>query len=204
VLLPWADGVAAVVLAWFPGQEFGHALADVLLGTAEPGGRLPTTWPATEDGLPSTQPRDGVLPYDEGLAVGYRDPDRDARYPFGHGLGYTTWEYRSISAPDHVAPGQDVEVAVTLANTGDRAGREVVQIYAARPDGVVERPPRWLAGFATVDAEPGEEVTVRATVRARALEHWDGGWTAEPGRFRLGAGPSSAAQPVTTSVEVRG
>jgi beta-glucosidase len=204
VLLPWADDVAAIVLAWFPGQEFGHALADVLLGEAEPAGRLPTTWPATEDGLPPTQPQDGVLPYDEGLAVGYRDPDRDARYPFGHGLGYTTWEYRSIQAADQVAPGEDVEVAVTLANTGDRVGREVVQVYAARPDGAVERPPRWLAGFATVDAEPGEEITVRTTVRARSLEHWDGGWTVEPGRFRLGAGPSSAAQPVTTEVEVRG
>ena len=204
VLLPWAEDVAAVLLAWFPGQEFGHALADVLLGDAEPGGRLPTTWPASEDRLPSTQPDDGVLRYSEGLAVGYRDPDRDARYPFGHGLGYTMWEYRSIDAPERVAPGEDVEVAVTVANTGDRAGREVVQVYAARPDGAVERPPRWLAGFAVVDAEPGDEVTVRVPIAARSLEHWDGGWTVEPGRFELAAGPSSAAQPVTTEVEVRG
>ena len=204
VLLPWADEVAAVLLAWFPGQEFGNALADVLLGDAEPGGRLPTTWPASEDGLPSTQPVDGVLSYDEGLRVGYRDPDRDARYPFGHGLGYTTWEYRAIHAPEQVAAGEEIAVTVTVANTGDRRGREVVQVYAARPDGAVERPPRWLVGFATVDAEPGDEVTVRTPVRARSLEHWDGGWTVEPGRFQLAAGPSSAAQPVTTEVEVRG
>ena len=204
VLLPWADEVAAVLLAWFPGQEFGHALADVLLGDAEPGGRLPTSWPASEEHLPSTEPVDGVLDYGEGLAVGYRDPDRDDRYPFGHGLGYTGWEYRSIGAPDGVAPGEDFAVAVTIANTGERAGREVVQVYADRPDGAVERPPRWLAGFAVVDAEPGDEVTVRITVAARSLEHWNGGWTVEPGRFGLAAGPSAAAQPVRTEVEVRG
>ena len=203
VLLPWADEVAAVLLAWFPGQEFGNALADVLLGAAEPGGRLPTTWPASEDRLPSTEPVDGVLSYDEGLFVGYRDSERDARYPFGHGLGYTTWEYRAIEAPDRLAAGEDFEVAVTVANTGDRRGREVVQVYAGVPEGRVERPARWLAGFATVDAEPGEELTVRIPVGARTLEHWDGGWTVEPGRFRLGAGPSSAALPVDTYVEVR-
>ena len=77
--MPWAQDVAAVLLAWFPGQEFGNALADVLLGLAEPGGRLPTTWPATEAGLPSTRPVDGVLRYDEGLMIGYRDPRRAGR-----------------------------------------------------------------------------------------------------------------------------
>jgi beta-glucosidase len=76
-------------------------VADVLLGTTEPGGRLPTTWPASEEGLPSTQPVDGVLTYDEGLFIGYRAYDRDEReplYPFGHGLGYTNWEYVGIEA----------------------------------------------------------------------------------------------------------
>ena len=100
VLLPWADEVAAVLLTWFGGQEFGHALADVLLGDAEPGGRLPTTWPASQDGLPSTQPADGVLRYTEGLFIGYRGYDRDGReplFPFGHGRGYTTWSYDSIT-----------------------------------------------------------------------------------------------------------
>ena len=79
-----------------------------------------------------------------------------------------------------------------------------MQVYAGVPEGRVKRPARWLAGFAAVDAEPGEELTVRIPVTARTLEHWDGaGWTVEPGRFRLGAGPSSAAQPVDTYVEVR-
>jgi beta-glucosidase len=200
VLLPWADEVAAIVLAWFPGQEFGGALADVLLGLAEPGGRLPTTWPAAEDGLPSTQPADGTLSYDEGLFIGYRGYDRDGRtplYPFGHGLGYTSWEYASIDAADGDT------VSVRLRNTGARRGREVVQVYASREDGAVERPPRWLAGFATVDADAGEEVTVVVAVPRRAFEHWDAeaaGWALEPGTFRLSAGSSAAAQPVSTEM----
>jgi beta-glucosidase len=200
VLLPWADEVAAVVLAWFPGQEFGNALADVLLGLAEAGGRLPTTWPSSDDGLPSTQPADGTLSYDEGLFIGYRGYDRDGRtplYPFGHGLGYTTWEYAAIDAADGGT------VSVRLRNTGARRGREVVQVYASREDGAVERPARWLAGFETVDADPGEEVTVSVTVPPRAFEHWDveaGGWALEPGRFRLAAGRSAADQPVSTEI----
>ena len=164
VLLPWADEVAAVLLTWFGGQEFGHALADVLLGEAEPGGRLPTTWPASEEGLPSTQPADGVLSYAEGLFTGYRAFDRDGReplFPFGHGHGYTSWSYNSVtvdcdpaaSSPPSGAPG--VAVCVEVRNTGARRGREVVQVYASRPDSAVERPVKWLAGFAVVDAGPG-------------------------------------------------
>jgi beta-glucosidase len=187
VLLPWADEVPAVLLSWFPGQEAGHALADVLTGAAEPGGRLPTTWPLAEEGLPATQPVDGVLPYDEGLFIGYRAYDRDRReprYPFGHGLGYTSWDYLDASVADEA-------LHVRLRNSGERRGREVVQVYASRPDSAVERAPRWLVGFAGVEAEPGEEVTATIEVPARALAHWDAGWHVEPGTFRLEAGRSS-------------
>jgi beta-glucosidase len=208
VLLPWADDVAAVLLAWFPGQEFGNALADALLGLAEPGGRLPTTWPMTEEGLPSTQPVDGVLTYDEGLFIGYRAYDRDGREPryrFGHGLGYTTWEYAELSVPEQATPGAEVSVTVRVRNTGSRRGREVVQVYASRPDGAVERPVRRLAGFAAVDAAPGEDVSVTVRVPARAFEHWDaeaGRWALEPGAFGLAAGPSSGVLPVTAEITV--
>ena len=107
VELPWADEVAAVLLTWFPGQEAGHALADVLLGAAEPGGRLPTTWPVVAADCPvlSTTPVDGVLPYDEGVFIGYRAWDRAGavpRFGFGHGLGYTSWAYE----PPGPAPGR--------------------------------------------------------------------------------------------------
>jgi beta-glucosidase len=187
VLLPWAEEVPAVLLSWFPGQEAGHALADVLTGAAEPGGRLPTTWPLAEEGLPSATPVDGVLDYDEGLFIGYRAYDRDGRaprYPFGHGLGYTTWEY--LAATVHAGAFE-----VTLRNAGDRRGREVVQMYASRPDSAVERPPRWLVGFVDVEADPGQTVTVGFEVPDRALAHWDDGWQVEPGSFRLHAGRSS-------------
>jgi beta-glucosidase len=201
--------VAAVLLAWFPGQEFGNALADVLLGTAEPGGRLPTVWPASERGLPTTEPSDGVLTYDEGLFIGHRGAGRPEwqppRYDFGHGLGYTTWEYVSLDVPAETPPGADFTAEVRIRNTGTRHGKEVVQIYAGRPASEVERPVRWLAGFAVVEAAPGEETVATVTVDARALRHWDtgtGSWTVEPGTFQLEAGPSSTTLPLTADIAV--
>ena len=202
VLLPWADDVHAVLLTWFPGQEYGNALADVLLGAVEPGGRLPVTWPADEEGLPSPRPVDGTLRYDEGLFVGHRRHDRDGREPrfrFGSGLGYTTWEYLS-------ADGSAAAVTVRLRNTGSRRGREVVQVYAARPDGAVERPLRWLAGFAVGEADPAEEVAVTVELPERTYQHWDEAghrWATEAGRFRLHVGPSSGVLPLALDVHVR-
>ena len=210
VLLPWADDVAAVLLTWFGGQEFGNALADVLLGYAEPGGRLPTTWPASQEGLPSTQPADGVLSYTEGLFIGYRGYDRDGReplFPFGHGRGYTTWSYDAITVdcdlPDQAGtPG--IAVCIEVRNTGTRPGREVVQVYASRPDSAVERPAKWLAGFAAVDADPGERVNVGILISERVLAYWsDSGWTLEAGTFTLSAGSSSASLPLTASVTLK-
>ncbi len=213
VLLPWADEVDAVLLTWFGGQEYGHALADVLLGEAEPGGRLPTTWPASEEGLPSVQPEDGVLSYTEGLFIGYRGYDRDGRqplFPFGHGGGYTTWSYESVTvdcAPDGQplpGPGAGVAVCVEVTNTSTRPGKEVVQVYASRPDSVVERPVRWLAGFAAVRAEPGETVNVGILLPERVFQHWsDKGWVLEAGTFGLAAGSSSASLPLTASVTLK-
>jgi len=158
VLMPWADDVPAILLTWFGGQEMGHALADVLLGRREPGGRLPTTWPASERNLPSVTPVDGVLEYTEGLRVGYRDPDRDVRFPFGHGIGYTTWAYEELTA---TADG----VTVTVRNTGERPGKEVVQVFGRGR----------LAGFGVARAAPGEAVTLEIAVPDRALADWDVG-----------------------------
>ena len=188
VLLPWAADVPAILLTWFPGQEFGNALADVLTGAVEPGGRLPVTWPADDHDLPSPTPIDGTLPYTEGLAIGYRWYDSTARtplFPFGHGLGYTTWRYL---AAHPTATG----VTVRLRNTGDRPGSEVVQVYASKPDSTVTRPLRWLAAWTIVTAEPGEEVTADIPLPARAFQHWaDGAWQTEPGSFLLHIGHSS-------------
>ena len=119
----------------------GDALADVLFGDAEPGGRLPVTLPASEADCPvlHATPVDGVLPYDEGLLVGYRG--YDARgvaplFPFGHGLGYTSWDYEVLHAPTaDYQPGRDLDLRVVIRNTGSRSGREVVQAYLAGPPG---------------------------------------------------------------------
>jgi beta-glucosidase len=190
VVMPWRDQVAAVLLTWFGGQEYGRALADVLTGAAEPGGRLPTTWPAAQADVPviDVTPRDGVLRYDEGIHIGYRawlKVGTAPAYPFGYGLGYTTWAYGDAAARPTEA---GVEIDVTVTNTGPRAGREVIQVYANRPDSAVDRPVRWLVGFANVEAGTGESAAVTIPVPTRAFEHWDetaAGWTLEPGPFGL-------------------
>jgi beta-glucosidase len=202
VLLPWRDEVAAVLLSWFPGQEFGNALADVLLGAAEPTGHLPTTWPATAEDVPvlSTTPTDGRLDYAEGLHVGYRAWARATAapaYPFGHGLGYTTWSYDALE----VSGGN---ARVTVTNTGERTGRQLVQLYLSRTDSAVDRPALWLAGFTTVTAGPGETTTAELTLPAEAFRHWstaEHGWRVEPGRYLLTAGPSATDRPLTATVD---
>jgi beta-glucosidase len=203
VLLPWAGQAAAVLLSWFGGQEYGNALADVLLGVVEPGGRLPMTWPASEGHLPGTEPADGVLSYTEGLFIGYRGFDRDGRQPlfaFGHGLGYTTWLYESLVVPEDASR---LSACVTVRNLGPRRGREVVQVYVSRPGSAIERPAKWLAAFAAVEADPGERVTVSILIPERAFQHWAGAeWSVEPGPFVLAAGPSSASLPLTARVEL--
>jgi beta-glucosidase len=204
VLLPWADDVPAVLLTWFPGQEFGNALSDVLLGAREPGGRLPVTWPRTADGLPSTTPQDGVLTYDEGLRIGYRFYEAEGREPlfgFGHGLGYSSWHLADATASGKPADGLTVRVPITC--TGARPGRQVLQVYASRLESAVDRAPRWLAGFTTVDASPGETVEAVVQVPRRALEHWDtdsGSWKLEPGVYRLHVGTSLAQARNTVEV----
>jgi beta-glucosidase len=201
VELPWRDEVAAVLVSWFPGMEFGNALADVLLGAVEPGGRLPTTWPRALSEAPVREvvPTDGRLDYTEGLHVGSRAYLRAGAEPafwFGAGLGYTTWEWQAIESDGATA-------TVRLRNTGDRPGKQVVQVYAARPDSAVERPVRWLAGFAVVAAGPGETVDVPVRVEGRTLRHWTPeGWAVEPGDVVLSSGPSAGDQHVSTSVAV--
>jgi beta-glucosidase len=199
VLLPWRDDVAAVLLGWFGGEQCGTALADVLLGVREPGGRLPTTWPATgeERAVLDGFPVDGRVVYDEGVHIGHRGWLRTGEtpaYPFGHGLGYTT-----LSLAPATVTGR--EVAVEVTNTGDRTGREVVQVYLAREDSAVDRPVRWLAGWAAVELAPGATATARVEVPERSLAHWDGGWAVEPGEFAVHVGTSVAdttpAGPIT-------
>lgn len=200
VEMPWRDDVAAVLLTWFPGQEFGSALADVLTGAAEPGGRLPTTWPKALTDVPvvDTKPAaDNSLPYTEGIHIGYRAWLKSGvapAYPFGHGLGYTTWELSDVTVTGHTA-------TVTVRNTGDRTGRQVVQAYLSRPGSAVDRPVRWLSGFDLVEAAAGETVTATIDLPERSFQHWtDQGWVVEPGAFTLHIGTSVADLPLTAQI----
>ena len=199
VLMPWAGQVAAVLYAWLPGQAVGEALADVLLGRAEPGGRLPVTMPVREADCPVLRavPVEGRLSYDEGLLIGYRGYDAAGTaplFPFGHGLGYTTWSYELLEAGALVlAAGADLTISVTVRNTGDRPGREVVEAYVAGPaaDG---RPVRVLGAFGGVAAGPGELARATLTLPARVFGRYDAEtaqWTWPSGEFTVAVGRSS-------------
>ncbi|WP_395817884.1 glycoside hydrolase family 3 protein [Curtobacterium flaccumfaciens] len=207
VEMPWRNDVAAVLLTWFGGQEYGNALADVLTGAQEPGGRLPTTWPVAMADVPvlDVTPVDGKVAYDEGVHVGYRAWLRagtEPAYPFGHGLGYTTWSIEGVSATPTVREGDAVIVTATVANTGDRAGKHVVQVYASRAESAVDRPVRWLVGFAPVRLAAGASTEVSIEVPARAFAHWDGSWQYESGTFTLHVGASVVDDAGTTSLEL--
>jgi len=207
VEMPWRNDVAAVLLTWFGGQEYGNALADVLTGAREPGGRLPTTWPVAMADVPvlDVTPVDGKVSYDEGVHIGYRAWLRagtEPAYPFGHGLGYTTWTIDGVTATPTVSEGDAVIVTATVANTGARAGKHVVQVYASREASEVDRPVRWLVGFAPVRLGAGECTEVSIEVPARAFAHWDGSWRYEAGRFTLHVGSSVLDEAGTTTVEL--
>jgi beta-glucosidase len=207
VEMPWRNDVAAVLLTWFGGQEYGNALADVLTGAQEPGGRLPTTWPVAMADVPvlDVTPVDGKVAYDEGVHVGYRAWLRagtEPAYPFGHGLGYTTWSIEGVSATPTVREGDAVIVTATVANTGDRAGKHVVQVYASRAESAVDRPVRWLVGFAPVRLAAGASTEVSIEVPARAFAHWDGSWQYESGTFTLHVGASVVDDAGTASLEL--
>ena len=213
VLMPWAGQAAAVLYAWLPGQEFGTALADVLLGQAEPGGRLPMTIPADETTVPVLHAEpgaDGVLDYSEGLLIGYRGYDAAGlapAYAFGHGLGYTTWDYESVECARWLPDGGDLELSVRVRNTGGRSGKEVVQAYLAEPGDPARRgrPVRALAAFAVVRAAPGESVQVTVTIPARAFARYDeslASWITQGGEFTVQVGASSRDLRLTAAVRL--
>ena len=211
VLLPWAETVPAILLTLFPGQEYGHALADVLLGRSEPGGRLPATWPESADDLPATTPDNDALVYAEGLHIGYRHFDQAERnpcYPFGHGLGYTRWEYLTaevVTPPPARGADGDAVVSVRLRNAGPRYGYETVQVYVSRPDSAIERPVRWLAGVAKVGAAAKTAVTADITISLCCLAHWDTAaatWVIEPGDYQLHVGGSSRDTPLLVTITI--
>jgi beta-glucosidase len=207
VEMPWLEDVAATVLMWFPGQEGGNALADVLTGRQEPGGRMPTTWARRAQDCPvlSPLPVDGRLVYSEGLHIGYRGWLRsgaEPALPFGSGLGYTTWRFDTLTM---LPTGDGVAAHVQLTNTGSRPGAQTVQVYLSRPDSVVERPVRWLAGFARVQADNGQSTVVDIDLPRRAFAHWSadaGRWLCEAGAFDVLVGDNVMSTPLRSAWEL--
>jgi beta-glucosidase len=185
----WGQLAKAVLHCWYPGQEFGAALAQVLAGDREPGGRMPVTIACEDSDYPalSLQPdANGDLHYGDGVRVGYRGLAAKGvapRQALGSGLGYTTFDLRYARALAGADGGWDV--AVTLRNTGKRAGAEVVQVYRAQPE-------LTLVGFSKVLLQPGEEREVCIHIARRRLQQWRGGWTSLPGAVDLLIGRSSA------------
>ena len=215
VSLPWLEAVPAVLQAWYPGQECGNSIADVLLGVAEPGGRLTQTWPLREqDGVAFGQPlnypgQDGHVRYDEGVFIGYRHYQQrglQTLFPFGHGLSYTEFEYGPLRGlPSRFKAGDSITVEVPVRNTGHRAGQAVVQLYVQDEACSVQRPLRELKGFAKLQLEAGESGLARLTLPMRAFAFFDdsrAAWVAEAGCFQLQAGVSVDQIMASATVEL--
>jgi len=205
VEMPWIDAVPAVLQAWYPGQEAGNAIADVLFGDAEPGGRLPQTFPRrwadnpTHSDDAAVYPgRDGRVRYDEGVFVGYRHYDRagvSPLFPFGFGLSYADFVLDALTAE---ATEAGAMASVRVSNRSGRAGSTVVQLYVGDDEARVERPVRELKAFAKVALEPGESRTVTFRLGPRDFAFYDAGagvWRVEAGSFTLWAGFSAADLP---------
>jgi beta-glucosidase len=197
VTMPWADEVGAIVQLWFPGMEGGNALGDVLFGEVDASGRLPTTFPRRLEDTPAYPyypGTEGVVRYQEGVFVGYRHYDArgvEPRFCFGHGLSYTRFTYGEVQL-DRL--GEDVRVHVDVTNVGQRAGREVVQLYTRALDSQIERPDRELRDFAKLELRPGETQTVSFLLEPRAFAHWDEdtqAWAVAPGEYEILVGSSS-------------
>ncbi len=201
VAMPWLDVVPSVLQAWYPGQECGNAIADVLFGAANPSGKLPQTFPVRLEDNPAfiNYPgENGRVRYGEGVSVGYRYYDKkkvEPLFPFGHGLSYTSYSYGEprLSA-DAIGPDETLIVEVDVTNTGRRAGPEVVQLYVRDAEANVFRPEKELKGFARVVLEPGQTSTATMTLDRSSLAYWDDArhtWVAEAGDFDVLVGCSS-------------
>ena len=183
IMEAWRHTVPAILMLWYPGQEGGHALADILTGTVNPSGRLPCTFPAAAEHLPFFDRDATAITYD--LWHGYRKLLRDNHepaFPFGFGLSYTRFAHADLTlAADTLAGDETLEATVAVTNTGKRAGDDVVQLYVAVHGSEVERAPRELKAFARVHLAPGETRQVRLAVPAAELAWFDEGrgWVIE-------------------------
>jgi len=205
--MPWAHDVRAVLWTWYPGQEFGVALAEVLSGEGEPGGRLPSTIPyrIEDSGAHASYPgTNGEVTYDEGVFIGHRwfdEHDIEPQFCFGHGLSYTTFEYSDLHL--HATEDEVPSVSVAITNVGERRGSEVVQLYVHDVESSVPRPPRELKAFTKVHLLPGETRRESFSLGPRSFAFYDvetSGWKVEPGDYEIQVGSSSRDIRVTGTI----
>jgi len=210
VLAPWSDEVEAVLEAWYPGEQGGPAIARILFGDVDPGGRLPVSFPAKDGDWPTAgNPRQypGVAyraEHSEGILLGYRHYDERKiapRWAFGHGLSYSTFRLSDL----RLEPGQDATVSAVVKNTGKRTGTTVPQLYLGLPDVSpdVQQPPRALKGFKKLELRPGQRRRVRFALDERAFSYWDvrsEAWKVQPGCYRVEVGFSSRDLPLSGTV----
>jgi beta-glucosidase len=227
VTMPWVDAPAAILEAWYAGSDGANALGNVLFGSVNPSGKLPNTFPKSDEDLPHPtiiQPPpmsrhfDGAvtpeqfakgLPpfqvtYDEGLRVGYKWYDAEKKpvlFPFGYGLSYTTFKYAGLTATQ----GDKVKVTFTLTNSGTRAGAEIAEVYAALPANA-EEPPKRLIGFSRVDLKPSERKTVDLEIDPKYLSIFDeakNAWSLLPGEYTIMVGGSSDKLPLKATITIK-
>jgi len=225
----WIDKVPALLHTWYPGQEGGTAVAEVLFGKHDPEGKLPISFDRDWDANPSAmyyygvpggdtvlhttgvdgKPLDYTVPhikYDDKLMVGYRywtTTGKHPLFPFGFGLSYTTFSFDHLQAPATAASGSTVAVSFDVTNTGGVAGAEVAQLYVSDPSAKASRPERELKGFAKVRLAPGETRHVTLDLDARAFSYWDEsshGWKIDPGKFVIRVGDSSENAPLSADL----
>jgi beta-glucosidase len=214
--MPWLRGVPSVLQNYFGGQEEGNSLTRVLFGRENPSGRLPVTFPRTENDLPPgvENPWNTIddldVEFTEGVNIGYRGylaAGERPLFPFGHGLSYTSFRYRGLPADSISADGRDdtARIRLQVRNTGPRAGTEVVQVYLGRLPGV-SSPVRKLAGFTKVDLRPGQSRTVTVDIDRRQFSYWDSArdrWVTPRGLVRVHVGASSTDVRLAGAVLVR-
>jgi beta-glucosidase len=210
ITMPWLNSVPAVLEAFYPGQEGGHAIARILFGDVNPSGKLPITFPHRLVDNPAFMhyPGEREVHYGEGLFVGYRYYDmRDVEplFPFGYGLSYTNFEYSDLQVPPEVKAGEDVTLTLVVKNTGQHAGKETVQVYVADKKSSLLRPKKELKGFQKILLEAGESRTITIVLDQRALSFYNPAlktWVAEPGTFEIMVGGSSRDIKQTASFEL--
>lgn len=199
--MPWVSDAKAILQAWYPGQECGNAIADVLFGDVEPGGRLPQTFPVrwqdnpTQSQDPEIYPgQDGKVRYEEGVFIGYRHYEQQGTsplFPFGYGLGYTSFELSDLKI---VSNSEGVSASVTLTNIGDRSGSSVVQLYVGDLEASVDRPEKELKAFKKVELAQSESLQISLDLDPRSFAFFDVEsrcWRVEAGDFRISVGFSA-------------